>query len=74
MQKTALYARVGDLNEKVRTLELRCQALTVERNEAIERLRLARSGLLIALPHVDPDPVRLLVGAALDLSEIRGKW
>lgn len=70
MQKTALYRRVGDLTEQVRTLELRCQARTLERDDALEKLGLARAGLFIALPHLDPDPLRLLVGVALAESEV----
>ncbi len=70
MQKAALHARIGNLNEQVRTLELRCQARTIERDEAREKLALARAGLLIALPCIGPDPARLLVAVALEHSQV----
>lgn len=68
MQQAAWRRQLGDARERIRTLELRASSLTIQRDEALEALGLARAGLLVALPHVDEPRARLLVAVALDQS------
>lgn len=67
--KVALRARVAELE---RRLEADSEARRRLRRELVEtryRLRLARAGLLIALPHVAHPAARALVAYALEDSD-----
>jgi hypothetical protein len=73
MQQAAWRRKLGDANERIRTLELRCGSLRIELDDARQALGLARAGLLIALPFVEAPPARLLVGVALEQSEVEDR-
>ena len=68
MQKSVLYVRLAALERRV---EQEVALRRLRRRELVEvryRLRMARAGLLIALPHVAHPAARALIGCALEAS------
>jgi len=69
VQKHVLYVRLARLEERVAEHVAHRRRMRRELVETRYRLRLARAGLLIALPHVAHPVVRAIVAFALEDTE-----
>jgi hypothetical protein len=72
VQKVALRAQLAACRERAEAAE----RLALRRGDLLKDtlagLRLARAGLLVALPHLADPRARLVVGAALERSQLPG--
>ena len=72
MQRVALRAQLAASQREAESARRIADRRGGLLEDAMAALRLARAGLLIALTHVDEPRARLLIGCALDRSELPG--